>query len=178
MSWQLGGGPGLDTSCLTGQSAHVTAVARRGHPSHGLVSHPAVPIQLTIVRYSCLYSFPELLNHGSATGLPSLTLLTACRVLAMVLRGICLMRPSEISWMYRGGVAHLQPSGKWCILLWCLVVLVRSAGWLGVVCILCSLQVKPAGEALPMGFSGGALTLSCLYPGSKAQLSRDAQLLP
>eukprot|EP00891_Asterochloris_glomerata_P002773 jgi/Astpho2/2773/e_gw1.00050.148.1_t len=34
------------------------------------------------------------------------------RVLAMVLRGICLMRPSEISWMYRGGVAHLQPSGN------------------------------------------------------------------
>ena len=71
------------------------------------------PLQLTIVEYSCSCSLPELLDCDSAAGLPSLSLLTACRVLAMVLRGICLMRPSEISWMYRGGVAHLQPSGEW-----------------------------------------------------------------
>ena len=30
-------------------------------------------------------------------------------VLGVVLRGICLMRPSEIQWMYGGGAAALKP---------------------------------------------------------------------
>lgn len=32
-----------------------------------------------------------------------------CRVLSLVLRGVCLMRESEIDWMFGGGAAHLQP---------------------------------------------------------------------
>eukprot|EP00882_Tetradesmus_deserticola_P017213 GHRQ01018427.1.p1 GENE.GHRQ01018427.1~~GHRQ01018427.1.p1 ORF type:complete len:224 (-),score=30.43 GHRQ01018427.1:312-983(-) len=31
------------------------------------------------------------------------------RVLGLVLRGVCLMRPSEIQWMYGGGAAALKP---------------------------------------------------------------------
>lgn len=27
----------------------------------------------------------------------------------MVLRGVCMMRPSEIEWMFGGGAGHLQP---------------------------------------------------------------------
>lgn len=30
-------------------------------------------------------------------------------VLGVVLRGVCLMRPSEIQWMYGGGAAALRP---------------------------------------------------------------------
>ena len=33
----------------------------------------------------------------------------ACRVDGLILRAICLMSPPEIDWMYRGGVAALQP---------------------------------------------------------------------
>ncbi|KAL3142897.1 hypothetical protein ABBQ38_003185 [Trebouxia sp. C0009 RCD-2024] len=29
----------------------------------------------------------------------------------MVLRGVCMMRPSEIEWMFGGGAGHLQPRG-------------------------------------------------------------------
>lgn len=32
-----------------------------------------------------------------------------CRVDGLILRAICLMSPPEIDWMYRGGVAALQP---------------------------------------------------------------------
>jgi proline iminopeptidase len=31
------------------------------------------------------------------------------RVLGLILRGVCLMRPSEIQWMYGGGAAALKP---------------------------------------------------------------------
>ena len=34
---------------------------------------------------------------------------SACRVDGLILRAICLMSPPEIDWMYRGGVAALQP---------------------------------------------------------------------
>lgn len=32
-----------------------------------------------------------------------------CRVCGLVLRGVCLMRPCEIDWMYRGGCGALYP---------------------------------------------------------------------
>ncbi|DBB16553.1 TPA: hypothetical protein ACH3X3_014815 [Trebouxia sp. C0006] len=35
----------------------------------------------------------------------------AAKVSSIVLRGVCLMRPSEIEWMFGGGAGHLQPLG-------------------------------------------------------------------
>ena len=32
-----------------------------------------------------------------------------CRVRGLVLRGVCLMRPEEIAWMYGGAAAAVQP---------------------------------------------------------------------
>ncbi|KAL0026450.1 hypothetical protein WJX79_010832 [Trebouxia sp. C0005] len=35
----------------------------------------------------------------------------AAKVSSIVLRGVCLMRPSEIDWMFGGGAGHVQPLG-------------------------------------------------------------------
>ena len=138
---------------------------RRGTQETGLCPSCAA----SPADHSWLCSMPELLHHGSATGLPSLSLLTACRVLAMVLRGVCLMRPSEISWMYRGGVAHLSPSGEWLHSAGVLCGLDEVSWRLLGAWLLCSQQMKYC----PWGSSGRALKHFCLQPGSTVRLSWD-----
>lgn len=56
-----------------------------------------------------------LLSLKSSTG-------SLCRVTGIILRGICLMRPSEIQWMYGGGAGNLAPAVR--LLYQCNMVLV------------------------------------------------------
>ena len=70
-----------------------------GTKSSGSRLHSQTRAKLPTFQQVCL------LCHNSVSNMMCLT----NRVLSLILRGVCLMRPSEIAWMFGGGAAHLQP---------------------------------------------------------------------